>query len=220
MTELTIDIPRQLPTGEIVATDVTEADYMALFAESHYEWVDGMVIKMSPITLRHEEIIDFLRNLLQTYFVLKPIGRIVGEPFVMRLTLPDTITRREPDLQIILQTNPGTLHDTYMDGPADICIEVVSPGSVAVDYGSKLAEYEAGGVGEYWILDPQRQVSHFYRLTDANLFQLQAVDASGHYATPKLPRFRLHVPTLWRETLPDIMQSVGLVQAMLSDESS
>lgn len=63
---------------------------------------------------------------------------VVGDPFVMRL---DAISmRRQPDLQVIFNTNPGTLTNTDMDGPADICIEVVSPGSGSTDYGDKLAE--------------------------------------------------------------------------------
>jgi hypothetical protein len=56
---MTMTIPRTLPAGEIVAVDVSELDYMESFAEHHHEWVEGVVIKMSPITMRYEYIIDF-----------------------------------------------------------------------------------------------------------------------------------------------------------------
>jgi Uma2 family endonuclease len=216
MAQQTITLPRTLPLGEIVAVEVDEDEYMRQHAECHCEWVGGVVVKMSPVSLQHDQIIGYLRELLRAYFALNPIGTVIGAPFVLRLAAAES--RREPDLQVIFNNNPGQLRDTYMDGPADICIEVVSPGSVAVDYGEKFAEYERGGVGEYWIIDPARQVCHFYRLAESGLYGLHAPDANGIYATPRLPRFQLHVTGLWAEPLPDIVQVVDIVRAMLAGD--
>jgi len=215
MVEAKIMIPRTLPAGEIIAMDVSEDDYMELYAADFCEWVDGVVIKMSPIGLKHDEIVGYLRELLRAYFALKPLGKVISAPFVMRIKEPKS--RREPDLQVILKDNPGTLHKTYMDGAADICIEVVSPGTESTDYGDKFKEYEAGGVGEYWIIDPRRESCQFYRLNDKQLYHLQAVDDEGYYSTPKLPAFKLHVPTLWQEELPTIVDVVEAVKAMVNE---
>jgi Uma2 family endonuclease len=216
MAQQTITLPRTLPMGEIVAVEVDEDEYMLNHAEHHREWVRGVVVNMSPISLQHDQIIGYLRELLRAYFALSPIGTVIGAPFVLRLAAVES--RREPDLQVILNDNPGQLRETYMDGPADICIEVVSPDSVAVDYGEKLAEYERGGVGEYWIIDPARQVCHFYRLAESRLYGLHTPDANGMYTTPRLPRFQLQVAVLWAEPLPHIAQVVDMVRAMLADE--
>ena len=62
------------PYGEIVASEVSEADYMERYAEHFHEWVRGYVIKMAPIRFQHNEITDYLRDLLRIYFALKPIG--------------------------------------------------------------------------------------------------------------------------------------------------
>jgi Uma2 family endonuclease len=163
--------------------------------------VKGFVIDRRPITLRHQSFEDYFHDLFSAYFALKPIGRVLGAPFVMRVDA--TESRREPDLQIILKANPGKLTETYMHGPADICIEIVSTESVARDYGEKFQEYEAGGVREYWILDPIRAQTYFYRLDENGNYRLILPDASGVYRTPLLPQFALHVPTLWADTLPD-----------------
>src|SRR5215813_6188006 len=91
------------PYGQIVAHGVSEADYMEDYAEDHHEWVRGYVIKMAPIHLRHDQLLEYLRFLLRFYFQLNRTsitGEIVGDPFVMRL--PAIEARREPDLQIIL----------------------------------------------------------------------------------------------------------------------
>ncbi|MEQ8674236.1 MAG: Uma2 family endonuclease [Aggregatilineales bacterium] len=216
MVEQVIKIPRSLPSGEIVAIDVSEDVYMRDYAESFHEWVDGVITKMSPVTLKHDELSNYSRLLLESYFALKPIGKVIGAPFVMRLK--NVKARREPDLQVILNSNPGTLENTYMDGAADICIEVVSAGSVTTDYGEKLEEYERGGVREYWLFDPMRETTTFYRRNEKGQFQAHQPGAQDVYSTPLLPDFKLHVPTLWQSELPSIIEVIKSVEAMLKDE--
>ena len=216
MAALTMPVPVVIPASEIVATGVSAEDYLALYAETFHEWVEGVVVKMSPVTLHHALLTQYLLQWLNAYFALNPIGRVVGEPFVMRM---DAIGRfREPDLQIILNDNPGQLTDTAMIGPADICIEVVSPESVARDYGDKFTEYEKAGVREYWIIDPLRQRCDFNRRSTAGIYIEMEPDDTAHYRTPLLPKLALHIPTLWQEPLPDILVIVQTVQAMVAGE--
>lgn len=200
--------------GQIIATNVSFEDYMELYAANFCEWVNGVVIKMSPVSKSHARMTYYLQTLLTTYFNLRPIGDVIDAPFVMKLD--DNKTGREPDLQVILNTNSGDFSETGMKGPADICIEVVSPESVIRDHGTKFAEYEAGGVPEYWIIDPLRNEARFYRLNDANIYIHFAPNTDGHYQTPQLPDFKLHVPTLWQESLPSNVQVVELVKTMLN----
>jgi len=214
VTVQTITIPTVLSAGDVVTANVSEAEYLAQYAEQRYEWAQGVAIKMSPVSLIHAEIVDYLRLLLSAYFALRPIGRVLGEPFVMRLAAAES--NREPDLQVILGDNRANLKDTYMDGPADICIEVVSPGSVALDYGVKLEEYEKGGVGEYWIIDPIRHSCLFYRMTEKEVYGLRLPSDDGSYTTPRLPGFALHVPTLWQQPLPDYGAVWQAVQQLLA----
>lgn len=215
MAEAALATPQAQPSSaETTPSPISAEEYMERYAHEGYEWVRGVVIKMAPITLRHDAITGCLRNLLEAYFTLNPIGRVLGQPFVMRLDV--TESRREPDLQIILKTNPGQLTDTAMIGPADICIEVVSSESTARDYGDKFAEYEKAGVREYWIVDPVRQECRFYRLNEQGIYLTALPDQEGFYQTAILPGLRLHVPTLWQEKLPDIIAVVQAVQAMLA----
>jgi Uma2 family endonuclease len=119
---------------------------------------------------------------------------------------------REPDLMIIMNDNPHPRTRLYLDGPADIVSEIVSPGSERTDLGDKFVEYEAAGVREYWIVDHVRRRTYFYRLDDEGHFILHLEDADGVYITPLLPKFKLHVPTLWQETLPDYFAIGDLVK--------
>ncbi|MEZ4670939.1 MAG: Uma2 family endonuclease [Anaerolineae bacterium] len=201
--------------GDIIATGVSENDYMAQYAAGFCEWVEGNVIKMSPVTYEHDDLTTYLRRLVDTYFALRPIGRVKSAPYVMKGSAE--ARRREPDLQVILNTNPGQITPTAMLGPADICIEVVSDGSEATDYGEKFIEYETAGVQEYWIFDPRRRAYHFYRLNEDKVYATHPLDPEGNYSTPLLPGLKVHVATLWQSPLPDPIATVAAVQAMMAN---
>ena len=196
--------------GEIVAENVSEDEYFANY-EGHFEWVDGKVIKMPPITLSHGRIQEYLSDLLKAYFIYKPIGTIQKDPFVMRLK---DISSRQPDIQIILNHNKSKIKETYMDGAADICIEIVSIASVSIDRGVKFEEYQKGGVTEYWIIDPLRKEALFYRLDD-KVYVPQTVQ-DDVYTTSQLPGLQLHVPTLWEDDMPDMRDILKAVEKMLA----
>ncbi len=192
---------------------VSAEEYLDRYAEHYYEWAMGEIEKLSPVSEAHDLLTAYLRQLLDAYFALNPIGRVRAQPFVMRLETLQVY--REPDLQVILSSNPGQLTKTGMIGPADICIEVVSPESLERDYGRKFGEYERGGVGEYWIIDPVRRDARFCRLQSSKLYTSVLPDQQGSYQTPLLPKFALQVPTLWQEPLPDIVAAVQAVEKML-----
>lgn len=207
------------PAGRIVAEAVPFDDYLEHYAEHFHEWVRGYVIEMSPVAMRHEQIVDYLRMLLNAWLARrattlerKPIGILLGMPFVMRTDVAPS--GRLPDLQLILETNPGDLTETVMLGPADLCVEVVSPESVTRDYREKRAEYEQAGVREYWLIDPFRTQARFHRLNDDGAYALHEPDDHGAYTTPLLPGLMLTVPVLRQTTLPDFFAIARSVEAM------
>lgn len=203
-----------LQDDAVIAVGVSAEDYMAQYAEAFCEWSDGEVIKMSPVSEDHDSVTQYLLMLLNAYFAHRPIGKLRQAPFVMRMG-----KYREPDLQIILNTNPNPLTPTYMDGPADICIEVVSPESARRDYGDKFVEYEAGGVREYWMIDPERRACRFHRLGENGLYTQCLPDDAGDYTTPLLPGLRLNVATLWQDPLPNFLQIGSMVQQMMASSA-
>jgi len=197
--------------NQVIATGVTEEEYLEKYAPHFCEWVNGKVIRLSPVMEIHDVLNRYLAMLLEAYLSLRPIGVVRQAPYAMRLE-----HQREPDVQVILNDNPHERKPSYLDGPADICIEIVSEESVARDYGEKFAEYEKGGVREYWIVDPIRKDARFYRRSDDGVF----IPLSSQDQTVRshiLKDFALHIPTFWQEPLPDILQIVDTVKAMVSE---
>ena len=217
----TFEIPFKMNTaGYIIAVDVPHDVFMQEYAEDFCEWIDGTVIKMSPVHDRHDMITRYLAILLETYFAYRPLGVIRQQPFVMHYEFEQEDGQkkrrdREPDIMVILNDNLANLKETYMDGAADIVIEVVSPESVARDYSEKLYEYERIGVAEYWIIDPMKKACRFYHLNPQQAFVLQPVE--DNYYSPALPGLVLNIPTLWQAILPNPPAIVKAVQAMLGE---
>jgi len=118
---------------------------------------------------------------------------------------------REPDLIFVATANLHRLQATYLDGPADLAVEIISPESVGRDRGEKFYEYEQGGVPEYWLIDPQTQRAEFYRLVEGR-YRLAFESKEGEYRSLVLPDFWLRVEWLWQDPLPnveDVLLEIG-----------
>jgi Uma2 family endonuclease len=176
---------------------MTYEEFLANPSIAHAEWVDGEVVSMPSVSEIHQQLTLFLLRLLADFLDVRGgLGVVRYEPFQMRL--PERPSGRAPDLMVILNANRGRIRETYLDGPADIVIEVVSPGSAGTDRGDKFYEYEAGGVPEYWLIDPVRQVAEFYVRDERNYFTAAAL-ADGVFASAVLPAFRLDPKWLWEQ---------------------
>jgi len=163
------------------------------------EWVDGAIVMASPASARHQEVKTFLVRTLAGFVDVHQLGRIYDAPFQMKLAH----SGREPDVFFVAASHLDRLKETYLDGPADLVIEIISPESVGRDRGDKFEEYREAGIPEYWLIDPRLDQANFYQLDSAGRYQDVVPDANGVYASKALPGFWLRVNWLWQESLPD-----------------
>lgn len=166
----------------------------------HAEWVEGKVVLMSPISSRHQAIVIFLITILNLYVSDRNLGMIFTAPFQMRLRQPPR--GREPDILFVAQANLGQITKQYLDGPADLAVEVISPESTGRDRGEKFYEYEMAGVREYWLIDPQREQVEFYQLDDQGHYTLALGGHTGQYTSLVIPGLMIDAAWLWQEPLP------------------
>jgi Uma2 family endonuclease len=166
--------------------------------DSHAEWVNGEIIEMAPFTDDHVDIRDFLIEVVRAYVRWKQLGWAPGGFFMRTEPRPSS---REPDLVFVATERLGISTGTYLNGPADLVVEIVSPDSVTRDRGEKFEEYEAAGVREYWVIDPLHDEALFYQLQTDGTYRAAELDAEGWYHSMVLPGFRLKPAWLWRVPL-------------------
>lgn len=171
--------------------------------ETPAEWVDGEVILMSPVSSRHEILAAFLSALLQHFVEANDLGLILRDPFLMKLARRPS--GRAPDVMFIARERLGDLKNLFLDGPADLIIEVISPESRTRDRRHKYSEYEQAGVREYWLLDPLRKQADFYRLNHQGEYVSVTVAEDGIFRSEVLTGLWLNVDWLWQEPLPKLM---------------
>jgi Uma2 family endonuclease len=194
--------PAILPASPARRVSFEEYLAWAQAQESAYEWVDGEIIPMAAASRSHEELFGFLLTVLKIWVQRRNLGRVIGSQFVMKL---DPQRRgRGPDIMFVTRERERLLTPTYLDGPADVAIEIISRESIGRDRGDKYVEYEAAGVREYWLLDPERQQAEFYRLTEAGHYRQALPEADNIFRSEVITGFWLRVEWLWE--LPDELE--------------
>ena len=178
-------------------------EFLALDGEGWAEWVDGEIIAMSPPIEPHQDLTLFLATILRLFVQQNKLGKVIIAPFQMKLEIRPS--GREPDLLFIKNENLARLNSKYLDGPADLVVEVISPESRARDRGEKFYEYEQSGVPEYWIIDQARKKAEFYVLGADGYYELANADQDGIYRSQAVSGLWLKVAWLWLAPAPDLM---------------
>lgn len=196
----------------VVAEGVSFENFLKFFAEHHAEWLVGKVILIVSNNAQHQAILMFLGTLLNLYLSLRSLGRVLPAGLPMWLSAQQPA--REPDLLVVLNDNLGRIKETFLDGPADIAVEIISPESDKRDRGEKFVEYEAGGVKEYWLFDPIRQQAIVYALREDGRYHQVPLDSEGNLVSLLLPGFVFSPALLWRESPPEGSEMSELVRQM------
>lgn len=129
--------------------------------------------------------------LMQAFANTRGLGKVVTNMLMRLVTRP---SGRAPDALFLRSEHLDRLHETHVDGPADLVVEIVE--SAERDREEKVAEYAAADIPEYWLLDPSRQDATFYRLGPDGTYHRVVPDANGVYRSEALIGFWLRVEWL------------------------
>lgn len=135
-------------------------DIYALPDGERAELFDGEIYSMAPPTRKHQRIVGEVFAMIREYIIEKGGKCEVNiAPFAVFL-YGDNRNYVEPDISVVCDLNK--LNDKGCMGAPDWIIEVVSPGSHAMDYYKKLFQYRSAGVREYWIVDEGQNLVIIY----------------------------------------------------------
>lgn len=203
-------MPRSQPAKalQMAPQGISYEEFLAWCDEdTRAEWVEGEVIMVSPASRQHQTLSNWLGAILGIYVREQELGEILTAPFQMKIG--PHLSGREPDVLFVARDHLDRLKETFLDGPADLVVEIVSPESRLRDRGEKFAEYEMGGVREYWLLDPEEQRADFYVLGADGRYERRAADAQGVYRSTVVAGFWLKVAWLRQQPLPRVLEVLG-----------
>ena len=194
---------KAIPAPPAAPRRMTYEEFLDWADEDTYaEWVDGKVERMSPASVKHQDISLFLARVIAEFVDEADAGKVLTAPFQMKL---EALRRgREPDLLFVAKERLSLLKGSFLDGPADLAVEIISPESALRDRGTKYAEYESGGVREYWIIDAEAHRADFFVRDAEGRYQRAREDANGRYESAALPGFWIDLNWLWQTPLPTV----------------
>ena len=182
--------------------NISFEDYLVKYDGQHAEWVDGEVVTYMSASDRHQDLAGFLDSILRVFVEENDLGVIRTGPVSMRIDGHG----REPDVFFVSKSNLDRLKKTYLDGAADLIIEIISPESRGRDRGDKFYEYEKAGVKEYWLIDYERKQAEFYNLGKNGIYQVSQADENQIYHSKVLKNLHLNVKWLWQKKLPSLIE--------------
>jgi Uma2 family endonuclease len=138
----------------------TIEDIYALPDGQRAELIDGQMHMMTPPNRLHQKLINEISYHINHY-IKEHHGscEVYPAPFAVFLGA-DNRTYVEPDISVICDKDK--LDARGCSGAPDWIIEVISPSTQHMDYGTKLFLYRSAGVREYWIVNPVKKAVNVY----------------------------------------------------------
>jgi len=142
-------------------------DDFVLFPDDgkRHELIDGEHYVTPSPARKHQAIAWNLTLLIGNYLRAYPVGRAFAAPFDVVFSDFDVV---EPDLLFISSARQNDVLTTkHVRGAPDLVVEIGSPATRKRDETIKRRLYERFGVSEYWVIDPELDIVHVYRRSEA-----------------------------------------------------
>lgn len=161
------------------------------------EFINGEIIFHSPVKLRHLTSVSLLITLLKTFVTVHEIGYVASEKMLISLTRNDY----EPDICFFGNDKSKEFESNQMQFPApDFVIEVLSPSTEETDRTTKFNDYAAHNVGEYWIVDAEKETIEQYFLQNGE-YELILKAKNGIISSIVLTDFSMQIRAAFDEKI-------------------
>jgi len=158
------------------------------------ELVDGEIaVSPSPVP-DHAYTVLALGSMLKAYVEKNDLGMVLCDV--------DTIFGehdvRRPDIFYFKKSRQRLIGEKAIEGPPDLAVEVLSPGTERSDRRDKFRLYAAGKVKHYWIIDPRQKTMESYTLRSGKYVGRVRGSRSDLVGLPPFPKLQIPLSKLWR----------------------
>jgi len=132
----------------------TYADYEKLPEGPAYQLIDGDLIMTPSPTPFHQIILGRMYSSLAGFVHSRKLGMVFLSPIDVYFSETETY---QPDIIFVSHQRRLLIGEKKIEGAPDLVVEILSPGTGYYDLTHKRSVYQASGVKEYWIIDPQER---------------------------------------------------------------
>jgi Uma2 family endonuclease len=158
------------------------------------ELVNGEVALSPSPAPKHSHVVVNLLTILNNHILADDLGELHQDVD----TLLDNFNIRRPDILFYSNENLDLIGEKFMEGPPDLAVEVVSPGSVTIDRKTKFTQYRKAGVRFYWIVDPQLKTIEGWELKNRRYVPVGRGQGSAVISLAPFVDLQIPLSRLWR----------------------
>jgi Uma2 family endonuclease len=187
-----------------------EKFYEEITDQHKMEFINGQVIMHSPNTEKHLSLRENLNGLLQVHVRRWRLGSVRGEKALCVFPRNDY----EPDICFFRPEKAARIKPDQLKFPIPGFIaEVLSESTGHRDRGEKFRDYEAHGVLEYWIIDPDDELLEQYFLLGSK-YELIQKSGSGDVRSRVIEGFQIPVRAIF-----DAELNLNVLKELLANAS-
>jgi Uma2 family endonuclease len=176
------------------STKLTYEDYCLLPDDGRrHEIIDGEhYVNPSP-NIQHQRISRKIAFAMTAYVEPRNLGEVFFAPCDVVLSNFDIV---EPDIIYVRAAHQHIITEANIKGAPDLVVEILSPSNRKYDEAVKLKLYDAMGIAEYWIVDPDGETVKIYRRGSTGF----ALAPTGDdLTTPLIPGFSLALRDIFEQ---------------------
>jgi Uma2 family endonuclease len=159
-------------------------DYLLLPEEKRYEILDGELYMVPAPNIRHQTISLRLAAALFQHVKDNSLGQVLEAPCDVILSDENVV---QPDILFVRKEHAGIVTEANLQGPPDLAVEILSPGTANKDLDLKRKVYARFGIQEYWIVDPEAETIEILVWSEAGYISAGVRGKADGLSSPLLP---------------------------------
>jgi Uma2 family endonuclease len=162
-----------------------------------HEIIDGVHYVTPSPNLRHQRLLGRLYYEIESILRARPAsGQVFIAPLDVIFPNWDVVA---PDLIFVAADQDHIVTETNIQGSPALVAEILSRSTCKRDEQVKRDLFARGGVREYWLVDPERDVVRvFRRETDGFVEALKLTDSAERLTTPLIPGLAIGLVELFK----------------------
>ena len=176
---------------------MTYAEWKALPEGTPGELIEGEYVVAPAPRFRHQHIVINIAHAIRNFLDEHPeFGIVAIAPVDVELKTKDPAIVLQPDVLFVSAAREGIIQDV-VEGPPDLAVEVVSPGSTRRDAVRKRYLYERYGVKEFWLVWPEDE--RIDVISGEGFHDQRELGVGDVLTTPLLPGLELPVAKVFQK---------------------
>jgi Uma2 family endonuclease len=163
-------------------------DYLLLPEDKQYEILDGELHMVPAPNRRHQSVSLNLEVALFQYVKNHGSGKVLHAPCDVILSQEDVV---QPDILYVRIERANIIGEANLQGPPDLAIEILSPGTANKDLHLKRKIYARFGIQEYWIVDLEAETIEVLVWNEAGYTSAGIHAKADRLSSPLLPDLNL-----------------------------